>query len=155
MGIRTEFSNQPITAVSTAAAVLVTLFGFWFTYHELQSGARALRAANTYQIQKDAREAVAQLRANSNFRALISGGTPKDKTDAQEAVWLMLNFYLSVYRQDKSEGLTPDFAAAFSKDFCDFVARKPVGAVWDSMLKSSQIGAGHQAMKEEWCGKRA
>ncbi len=77
-----------------------------------------------------------------------------EEPDVLADVWRMLNFYLSVYRQAKSGGLSRDFENAFGEDFCLFIGAQARSEAWDKLISSGKISKWHGKMREDWCDKK-
>lgn len=68
--VRTEWLVVYKDKISSAASIVglaIALGGFWLTIAQLGRTAEALRATNSYQIQKDARELAEKLRVDNVF----------------------------------------------------------------------------------------
>jgi len=145
-------NSDEIGAVGAVVGVLVGIIGFGATWYQLSSTSTALRAANGYSIQKDAREMIDKLYADSDFIASLAAGQVKGPPEAFEKnLWIMFNFYLSVYRQDVADGLSDNLAGAYARDFCKFLGNSLVATRWSEMEKEKKIGADHDAMRQKWC----
>lgn len=141
-----------IASITSVLGVLIGLVGFSLTYWQLVKTERTLRASNTYEIQRDARDLVDKINADPKFSAYIKGAEDPDYlTKFENNAWQMFNFYLSVYRQATAGGVTVDFTEAFKKDFCGFVKLTRVGDAWKSMEESGRISDAHKTMEGEWC----
>ncbi|QDC01731.1 hypothetical protein [Mesorhizobium sp. 8] len=150
-GLKTH--SDAIQAACAILGVIIGATGFWFTIDQLQSASTALKAANAYTIQHDARELVAKVAPN--IQKLDSGNlNAAEKRDVLIDFWQMLNFYLSVYRQARADGISPEFEAAFRADFCDWISVPTRAAAWDELRDGNKISDRHVAMREAWCAKK-
>jgi hypothetical protein len=144
--------KDEIGAATALLGVAIGSVGFYLTYAQLSRTEQTLRAANTYQVQKDAREIITKIMAETSFRAsLKKDKIEPDNTDFTDKLWLMLNFYGSMFRQSKINGLSDDFVVAIRKDFCGFVANKAVASGWDILKSRDQLSETHEAMRASWC----
>jgi len=145
--------EKEISGTTAIVGVLIGIIGFWATWNQLSRTEETLRAANTYQIQKDAREIVSDLSKSEALQNAISSGIIKDdsKSEIIRDIWLMFNFYLSVYRQDEAGGLSSSFIDSFKKDFCGFISKKIISDTWDVLSKEGKLSDGHADMRRKWC----
>ena len=154
-------THEKITASAAIIAILVGIAGFVATVLQL-SWARdqlarteqTLRASNTYQVQKDARELLLNRLVNDQeLRSVLASNTaPQDvKQEVRDKLWLMFNFYLSVYRQAQAGGLSEQFVTAFKQDFCEFLKKPVVDATWNKELQSGQLTVNYADMRKTWC----
>jgi predicted house-cleaning noncanonical NTP pyrophosphatase (MazG superfamily) len=142
-----------IGAICAIGGLLVVLIGFPLTIYQLISTERTLRASNTYEIQKDARDIIEKIISDIDFRKFLKEKEAGDLTEIfEDKIWEMLNFYLSVYRQDMAGGVTSEFVISLKNDFCVFTSRPSVSSAWPEMEKSGKIGPAHVQMKDAWCG---
>lgn len=137
-------------AIALSSAFIAAL-GFGAAWWQLSRTEQTLRAANTYQVQKDAREIIDKLIADGNFRSAINSGNPLSDQDMADKVVLMLSFYKSVYRQAKSDGLTDEFVDAYKVDFCKFVRKPTIDAFWKKLETGNELLESEIAMRKEWC----
>lgn len=145
-------NSEAIGSFAAIAGLIVSVLGFGLTIWQLSETSEALRASNTYNIQKDARELINEVAARKNVVALIAGNASEDvRTAALDDIWKMLNFYLSVYRQAEAGGISSEISKSFGKDFCQFISRKNIPEAWDEMDKSIKIDQNHKTMKDKWC----
>jgi len=145
-------NSDQIAAVGAVVGVVVGIVGFWATWYQLSSTATALRAANGYSIQKDARELIDKLYNDGDFVASLATGQVKGSAEAfDKNLWIMFNFYLAVYRQQVADGLSANLATAYAHDFCAFMRNQLVADHWSEMEKSEKIGGDHEAMRRKWC----
>ncbi|MBC4017576.1 hypothetical protein [Siccirubricoccus deserti] len=144
--------HDQIGSTTALLGLVVGIGGFALTIQQLQSTAQALRASNTYQVQKDARELVDKVRADERFRAAMQAGVlPENDSAVLENLWKMFNFYVSVFRQSEADGLSPQFVASFRRDFCAFVQKPLVAQGWDRLRAADQLGADQEEMRRRWC----
>lgn len=145
-----------VDAITSGAAILgviVGAVGFWVTWYQLSATTAALKASNTYTIQSDARELLDTLEQRNFVRALIDGKLKaEDEPNARFDLWKMFNFYLSVYRQSKADGITDEFRQSFIRDFCGFLARPPVDMQWKNMAAEKRLSDEQIKMRGDWCG---
>lgn len=145
---------DPVTSLAAIVGVAVSIIGFGATIYQLSSTATALRATNTYQIQKDGRELDDVLQKDAAYLAVKQNkATPEQQVAAEYSVWKSLNFYLSVFRQVDAGGVSSEFSDSLAKDFCDFVKVPAVDNAWKDMMKNNNIGEPHKVMREKWCEK--
>ncbi|HEY0331870.1 MAG TPA: hypothetical protein VGC77_22575 [Rhodopseudomonas sp.] len=139
--------------MTSVLGVLIGLVGFYLTFTQLTRTEQTLRASNTYQVQKDAREIISKIMGDAKFRATLRQSTvdPSD-TEFVDKLWLMLNFYGSVFRQSRINGLSDEFVTSIQKDFCGFMRNKAVASGWSTLLANDQISETHKSMKTAWCG---
>ncbi|MBO6719600.1 MAG: hypothetical protein JJ913_16715 [Rhizobiaceae bacterium] len=144
--------SDEIGSLASILGVLIGIVGFSFTWYQLYATERTLRSANTYQIQSDARTLIEEIYSIDSVKNyIISGeGKPEDSIVSYK-IWQMLNFYLSVFRQEQSKGITSEFADSFKKDFCLFVDRKSISSLWKIMIENEQISEDHEEMRGYWC----
>lgn len=149
---RLKTYSDEIASAAAIIGILVGVVGFGLTYCQLRSTSQALQAANSYQIQKDAREIIDGVAGDPKFVAFIKGAQePADKDHIHGQLWKMMNFYLSVFRQSEANGLPSDFTTSFKADFCGFVARPPVALAVAEMTADGQLSQNHTKMRESWC----
>ncbi len=151
--------------IVAAVGFVATGAGLGLTVVQLKTTRGTLQAANAYQIQKDARELAGKL-SDENVD-LLGGASIKlgDYLDdyapdkfgkydqpAAPKIAQIFNFYLAVYRQYKNSGVTPQFAAAFGRDFCNLFKLPGVAHYWDlRILSKNPPGSEMQEMKNAWC----
>src|SRR4051794_10321083 len=88
--------HDQIGSTTALMGLVVGIGGFFLTIQQLHSTAQALRAANTYQVQKDARELIDKVRADERFRAAMQAGVlPQNDSAVLENLWKMFNFYVA------------------------------------------------------------
>ncbi len=146
-------NREMVDSLVGVATLAIAVIGFGLTVHQLSLTQRALKAANAYQIQTDARELVESIQASG---ALEHGFLDDDTTGEKYEIlsnklWIVFNFYLAVYRQAENKGVTSEFAESFRTDFCAFVKREIVELSWKEMSENRQLGAAHEGMKDDWC----
>ncbi len=147
-------NSDAINAFAAIAGLFVGIFGFGATIYQLRDTAATLRASNTYEIQRDARDLNDDIQTKGSVPSLLAGNlAPADRGKAEADVWRMFNFYLSVYRQIAVGGVSESFGESFKADFCQFVQLKPVADLWQQFLSSDRIGKAYVEMREEWCGR--
>jgi hypothetical protein len=145
--------KDEITAGVAILAVLVNILGFWFTISQLSRATSTLQATNTYQVQKDARDVLEKILAEPEFGDAIRGKISADNESmVAQNLWIMFNFYLSVFRQAEANGLSPEFISSFKKDFCRFLEYPTVSAEWEKLSSEQRLGPSHEKMRREWCG---
>jgi hypothetical protein len=158
LAARTEWLVTYKDKIGSAASIfglLIGLGGFWLTIAQLGRTAEALRATNSYQIQKDARELAEKIRADNVFRRALETGPPSDPRDQitfSDDIWKLSNFYLSVYRQSSAHGISEDFYKSFGQDFCGLFGNKYFSDEWNKMLSEKKLNEAERNMKAEWCG---
>jgi hypothetical protein len=147
--------KEPIASATAIGGVVIALFGFGLTICQLRSTADALRAANSYQIQKDARELVDKIASDPSFVQTIqqgqNGSDPAKETAFSNNLWKLANFYLSVFRQWKAGGISTSFYESYAQDFCGLLKNKYVSAEWDKMLAEGKLNNAERDLKVEWC----
>jgi hypothetical protein len=151
MSIVQEFTKAPVATCATVVGVVVSIFGFVFTYIGLKDASESLRAANTYSIQKDARYLMVELSLSKDFMLAIGEGPGEDLNKGRKELWKAFNFYLSVYRQAQSGGITESFSRSISRDFCDLLGRAEVSQFWDELVQVKDLGDESVRMRQEWC----
>ncbi len=125
--------------------------GFYAAWWQLSRTEQTLRAANTYQVQKDAREILDKLTADKAFRTAVASGQGLSDPAVSDKIWLMLNFYQAVYRQAIANGLSPEFVRSFKLDFCKFVGLPAIDAFWKKLEADHGLSESQIAMRKEWC----
>lgn len=144
--------KDEIQSLMAILAVIVGVLGFSFTIVQLVYTKNTLRATNTYQIQKDARSIIESLQADSQFVSTITSGVVEKNNDAfLDGLWRMFNFYLSVFRQDDINGISPGFSSSMRRDFCQFLQKKAVTDGWLILEARGSLGPAHKEMRREWC----
>lgn len=144
-----------IQTITSVVSCLVAAAGFAATFWQLSRTETTLRAANTYQVQKDGRELIEKIQSDDAVWPLLFGGNPTPLTpEAKATLWRMFNFQLGVYRQAKSRGLTTEYVASFKKDTCEFLAHPKIAASWDEMIRTGRLAEANTEMRGEWCGTR-
>lgn len=143
-----------IGSLAAIVGVIIGVVGFTMTIYQLKITDRTLRAANSYQIQKDAREIIGKLSENGLMRKIMIGQPLSENEQAKIRVklWKMHNFYLSVFRQYEVDGINEEFSKAFKNDFCSFIQIDQVTSEWKIMVSNKMLSKSHQRMKEVWCG---
>lgn len=166
--------------IASLASALFIAGGFAATWIQMSNATREVQAANVYQIQKDSRELSSKVytrayklildnaSSTTNYRMALEDTESCERSvecskcirdphcenldhHFQNGTWLMLNFYLSVYRQSKLALIPPDVTQAFKIDFCSFLDHKPVKYYWNSIVRPSDAtGRG----KDDHDGKR-
>jgi hypothetical protein len=148
-----------IAAISASIGVLVSAFGFALTYSQLKHTQHALRATNTYAIQKDARELMANVINDAGVIEYIQSGnvqiTSKKPSQslirkAERHMGLIFQFYLSVYRQCISDGVTESLALSMASDFRDFMANKMATQYFQQQKLRGVYGDEHTKMVHYW-----
>ncbi len=144
--------KDEIGAGSSIVGLLIGFFGFYFTIYQIVETREALKAANAYEIQRDARSLIDEIEVDIVRRAM--SGEVMEKSDGEklnDLLWKMGNFYLSVYRQAKAGGISDSFSISFQKDFCGFIKNSYISAALDDMKGQGMIGISHVEMKKDWC----
>jgi hypothetical protein len=160
-GISQMTLHEKITASAAIIAILVGIGGFIATVCQLSRARdqlikteQTLRASNTYQVQKDARDLLLNRLVNDEElrNAIASTTVPLEiKQEIRSKLWLMFNFYLSVYRQAQAGGLSEQFVTSFKQDFCEFLKKPLVDATWNKELQSGQLSVNYADMRKTWC----
>ena len=146
-----------ISGLGTILGVLIGIVGFGTTIYQLSDAKSVLRASNAYNIQRDARDLVKSLQDHNDFRDYVMSFDTRKKYDApvieraELQTGRLVNFYLSVFRQAKADGISKDFQTAFAKDFCDTLQSKPIGDYWNKKVNAGTFGAEHGEMRNAWC----
>lgn len=130
--------------------VIVTVLGFILTICQLREASTALKAGNSYEVQKDAREFLSEILKDTAFRDVLASKAPHD-AHSLENLWLMLNFWRSIHRQETAGGLLDEYVNSVHDDFCDFMKRQAVEEGWNKLLADKRIGEGHVQMRKAWC----
>ena len=146
--------KDEITTATAIIGVVVGIIGFTLTIIQLYRTQNALRAANTYQIQKDARDILENdLLKDASFRDALNGSVkPGQQQEFDDKFWLLMNFYLSIYRQTQAGGVSPEFSTSMERDFCNFVKREAVATEWKRLAGDGRLAPEHKEMRKEWCG---
>ena len=145
--------KDEIAGIAAIGGILIGLVGFGLTICQLQRANQTLQASNTYQVQKDARAILDEIKKNKKFLSAINNGISTENQESfLDSLWIMLNFYLSVYRQSEIEGLSPSFVDSFRRDFCQFINLKSVGEGWDKLKTDNRLANAHDEMRRKWCG---
>jgi hypothetical protein len=145
-------NSNEIVAATSVLGVLVGIIGFAFTVWQLRTTTDTLRASNTYDIQRDARELAENIQDNGFIPKLVAGTLPaEERGKAHVDGWKMFNFYLAVYRQSQAGGVSPEFERAFIVDFCDTVQKPAIDDLWAEMIKAKRLSKYNTAMREQWC----
>jgi hypothetical protein len=108
------------------------------------------KASNSYQVQKDAREFLSGILGDSAFRNVLAGNSAYD-SHSLENLWLMLNFWRSIHRQEVAGGLLQEYVNSVHEDFCEFMKRPIVEEGWNKLHAEMRIGEGHVQMRKAWC----
>lgn len=145
--------KDEIASAGAIIGVLVGVFGFWFTIDQLKSNERTLKAANAYEIQRDARALVDEISQDAKLQKLIRGESLSELevSDVRKLLWKMNNFYLSVFRQVEAGGVADGFKSSYRRDFCSFVKIPSIERQWLEMRKTGMVADGHAGMREAWC----
>jgi len=148
--------KDEITASTALLGLVVGVTGFSLTLWQLNRTTTTLQAANTYQVQKDARDALEHYLADPQFSEALKGNynTENEPTVANK-LWLMFNFYLSVFRQSEAGGLSPGFASSFQADFCRFIKLPIVSEEWKKQLNQNRLTAIGAARARRWRSSRS
>lgn len=153
--IAKELKEQPITALSTLAAVVVAAVGLGATYSQISGAAQALRAANEYTLRKDGRDLIASLLEDTDLQNLQRNNSAANEENAKAKLWLMVNHYTAIYRQAKTGGVDQDFAASYAIDFCGFIQKPEVNKLWLAMVKDEKAYRFQIEMRAQWCRESA
>jgi hypothetical protein len=112
-----EKDDMPIRFFSTHKDTIAGLsfgaglIGLSFTIYQIGKTNSTLQATNGYTIQKDAREMIATLREEPAFNDYVLRFDPNKQyssdviNEANRSIALLINFYLSVFRQYKAGGI--------------------------------------------------
>jgi hypothetical protein len=130
--------------------VLVTVAGFGLTIWQLSAAGSALRASNSYEIQRDSRELIGSMLSDQEFRDYVGNNGPLTQKSLDK-LWLIFGFYRSIYRQQEVGGLLDEYANSIKDEFCGFVGGAPVDEGWKRLLSEKRIGDGHVQMRKTWC----
>jgi len=150
--------KSPDETMTTAAVLtlIVSIVGFAFAIVQLNKTQRALRASNTYAIQKDGRDLVDALRKDDAFRSYVLEHEVSKKYDepqirtAKQSMALVFNFYLSVFRQMKAGGISKSLAGSMGKDFADFYRNAIVKEFYRERAERGSYGKEHAEMVRLW-----
>jgi hypothetical protein len=151
--------------IVAAVGFFATGVGLGLTVDQLKTTRNTLQATNAYQIQKDARElagklsdesvdapGTASIKLGDYLGEYGSDKFGKYDQSAAPRIAQIFNFYLAVYRQYKNSGVTPKFAAAFGRDFCNLFKLPGVTHYWDLRIQSKNPpGSEMQEMTNAWC----
>lgn len=147
--------SNSITSVTSILAIPIAIIGFWATWEQISETKDALRAGNSYQIQKDGRELINEINASGGLFLFIEGDPSEEvRKKAKIDTWNMINFYLSVYRQVKSDGLNEEFKKQYIFDFCNFIGNLKIQSLLVDLKQRNSIGQRFEAMKGEWCASK-
>lgn len=161
-------NKDTISAVGVAIAAVgfvATTIALALTSCQIRESRVVLQSTNAYQIQKDARELVETLLEQTialnktdsiKFKDYLASSSQdtirKYEQEAVHAIGQMFNFYLSVYRQSKNKGISPDFAKAFAADFCQVYKTPSVQNYWMGRVQSrNPPSKSLQEMRNDWC----
>lgn len=144
---------EVIQLLLSLAIVLIMASGFWLTYVQLSRTEQTLRAANTYQVQKDVRALLNQVLTNDFRSDLYRPNNDGLSEESLDKLWLILNLYLSVYRQAIAEGLSSQFVESFRRDYCQFLRIPGVERGWEQLLEGGRIGDAHLGVRRAWCSE--
>jgi len=135
--------------------VFVAAGGFYATWDQISKTKEALKAGNTYQIQKDGRELINSINAEGGMFLYLEGDDSESTIkQAKIDVWNMNNFYLSVYRQSQANGLSEEFVKQYKKDFCVFATNVEMQELVEGLKKRNAIGQRFESMKGDWCATK-
>jgi hypothetical protein len=149
-------NSDAVTALASVAGIAIAIIGFWLTIRQLQETQIALKAGNTYAIQKDARELIREIMDDQSFNDFVLNHNPQKKyaaktiEDANRCTAVMFNFYLSVFRQHKTSGISDEFARSMGRDFSAFMSKAAVRAYYNQQREAQVYDVEHQAMVELW-----
>lgn len=154
-----DHNADAITAFAAIAATIIALIGFGLTIAQLYQTQLALRAGNTYAIQKDGRELVGEIFGDGSFSAFLEKPnkrvTATARAAARRKMGLLANFYLSVFRQHKAGGITPSLYKSMGDDFASFLKNAIVREFFIERLRGGAYGDEHKEMVRAWCADLA
>ncbi len=145
-----------VTGVASFAGVLIAIIGFAFTIYELRQAQTALKASNTYAIQKDAREMAIETLKDTEFDDFVlkhdktKKYTPTTIAAADQRMRIIFNFYLSVFRQSRSKGISKRFAKSLGHDFSSFMLNEAVRAHYDKQVEAKVYDEEYIEMVNHW-----
>lgn len=140
----------------TGVASVVAIFGFGVTIYQLHQTQVALKASNTYAIQKDYREMAVETMRDAAFEDFVLKHSKTKKYDekiivaANQRMRIIFNFYLSVFRQSKSNGISKRFAESIGRDFSSFLKNEAVRAHYDKQVEANIYDEEFIEMVNHW-----
>jgi hypothetical protein len=149
-------NSDAVTGLTSFGALVIAIVGFGLTIHELRQAQIALKAGNMYTIQKDARELIQRMMENPSFFDFIRNHDPKKKytqktkDEANRCLGVIFNFYLAVFRQYETKGISTAFAQSMGSDFLKFFSIGPVQAYYNRQREAKAYDDEHQRMVELW-----
>ena len=139
-----------ITTTIALVGLIVACIGIIISVIELRQQNRVLEASNAYEIQRDARALFQESFHTAEFEAVLNG---EETVNEQfiKFVWLAVNFYASVYRQQRSGGLSKRFVDEYKAEYREFLSREPVKQSWNKLKTGERLSELHLEMHNEWC----
>lgn len=145
-----------VSAAGTALAAIAAAIALWLSWGQLKETQRgleltnkSLRATTAYQVQKDGRELLSGLVAETDvFNALF--GATGTKVSPEEALRLKaqlrtlqaINFYASVYNQRQSGTVDDELWQSFEAEFCEFLKNPQPRLLWVEAVKRGAYRGG-------------
>lgn len=143
-----------LATVAATVGAVAAIIGIGFTAFQIRQAARALRASNTYQIQKDIRELIDRLKKDPDFNHIVrqglAGAERSEREKFVDNLWSMLNLYVAIFRQHQSGGITREFSNRIGYDLKQFLSLPAVCEGWTHLEDSGRIGKIHEDMRKEW-----
>ena len=117
---------------------------------------RQLQSSNEYNIRKDLRELVQNVRAN-HFKDSCLRSAPDCDPAAQAStdfgLGLLFNFHHSVFLQSEAHGISEQFQKQMARDFCGWFNLAVAKDLWDRQTKAGNYDSERQRMRREWCDR--
>ena len=132
-------NQPPISAVSsvfTVIGVCIAIFGFIVASKQFEQAARSLRSSTVYNLQKDGRDLLTNIRKEDLevYRYIIQGQKTKD----EEALYgraipylaLLIQYYSAVFNQHQIGSIPDPMWDSISAEMCAFFKSPPVKRFW-------------------------
>jgi hypothetical protein len=149
-------------SLAAVAAVIVASYQLSQTNNQLQATRKQLEATTIYNIQKDGRELMVGAQRDSDVWNYLmrydAAREPypeevKDKADRQ--LWLIMQFYSSVFNQRRNGAISDLYWPDIERDFCNFLQKPAAKAFWYGKVMPGAYDSYFREIGQECLGRQS
>lgn len=148
-----------VEAIAAVAGVGVSFGGFVLVICQLWQTQKALKAGNTYEIQRDARSMMPSV-WDEDLQRFMREYTKPEQFETEQGkqagrkIAKFIQFYLSVYRQYRARGITKALANSMARDFRSFFSHQAVKDYFERQRGDGAYTEEHAEMVNAWTGEK-
>lgn len=139
--------------IATAVAVI-------FAAVQIREARQSLEATTVYNLQKDAREIIANLKEDKEiFEYIINHEGNKEysqdlRNRAEFQIAICIQFYSSVFNQHRNGVITDKYWPTFAGEICKFIRRPAVAAFWNAKVMPGEYSEDFKSFGNNCLGEK-